>query len=107
MKGKWHLLIPVFAMFFQPVPILFLRAVPRMVYAEPRWLPESWEWTVSLLGLAVCAGVSMLLGSLGMYTLLTRSRLITAIVLIALFCLPALMAGVVYLYALLVFLTLV
>jgi hypothetical protein len=107
MRGRRHLVIPVLALLFQFVPILFIRVVARMVYAEPRCLPESWAWTLSLLGLALCAGGSMLLGSLGVYALLTRSRLSTAVVLIVLFCIPALIGGAVYLHALLVFLTLV
>ena len=107
MKHKWHLLVPVCALLFQPVPILFIRIIAWTAYGESRWLPESWVWTVSLLGLSLCATASMVLGSLGVYALLTRSRPVIAIVLIVLCCIPALIGGAVYLRAVLVFLTLV
>lgn len=107
MKGRWHLLIPVIALLFQVVPPVFLRVVPAIAYAEPQCMAESWERPVSLLGLAFCAGVSLLLGNLGVYELLTRSRLRTAIVLIVVCCIPALIGGALYGHALLVFLTLV
>ena len=102
-----HLLIPLFALLFQLVPPLFFWAVSTMAYAEPRRLPESWERPVSLLGLGFCAGISFLLGSAGVYGLLTRSRLGTAVVLIAVCCAPALIGGALYLQALLAFLTIV
>jgi hypothetical protein len=104
---KGHLWIPLFALLFQGVPPLFFWAVSTMAYAEPRRLPESWERPVSLLGLGLCAGVSLLLGSIGAYGLLTRSRLGTAIVLIVVCCVPALIGGAFYLHALLAFLTIV
>jgi len=104
---RWHLLTPVFALLFQLVPPLFFWTVSTMTYAEPQRLPASWERSASLLGLGFCAGVSFLLGSIGVYGLLTRSRLGTAIVLIALCCTPALIGGAFYLHALLAFLTLV
>ena len=107
MKGRWHLLLPALALLFQALPPLFLRAVSTMAYAEASSQPASWERPVSLLGLACCAGISLLLGNLGIYTLLTRSSRPTAILLIALCCFPALIGGALYLHALLVFLTLV
>jgi hypothetical protein len=75
-------------------------------YAKSPYSGEWWEWTASLVGLAVCAGISMLLGCLGVYGLLTRSRLAVAITLILLCCIPALIGGALYGYALFVFLTL-
>jgi hypothetical protein len=106
-NGKWHLIVPACALAFQVVPILFMRVIAWMAYAQPRRLPESWEWTVSMAGLALCAGASILLGSLGAYLLVTRSRRIVAAVMIALCCVPGLVGGAVYFYAVLVFLAVV
>jgi hypothetical protein len=107
MKGQRHLLIAVVALLFQAAAIAFMHGVAQMVYANPPYSGESWEWTVSLLGLAACAGISLLLGGSGVYGLLRRSRLAVAIPLIVLCCIPALIGGALYAYALLVFLTLV
>ena len=107
MRKRWHLLIAVFALLFQVAAIAFMRGVAQTVYANPPYSGESWEWTVSVAGLAVCAGISMLFGCLGVYALLTRSRLAVAMTLIVLCCIPALIGGAVYAYAMLVFLTLV
>jgi hypothetical protein len=84
-----------------------MHVVARTVYAKPTYSGESWELMVSLLGLGLCAGISILLGCLGVYTLLTRSRLAVAVTLIVFCCIPALIGGAVYAYAVLVFLTLV
>ncbi|HPO14867.1 MAG TPA: hypothetical protein PLI09_15605 [Candidatus Hydrogenedentes bacterium] len=105
MKGKWHFLYPIFALFLQPLPILFIQNMGSWTFEQPQWLPESWVWPVSILGLFVSTVMSFGLACLGTYTLLTRSRLIIAIIMIVLFCIPAFLAGAVYLYALLVFLT--
>ena len=107
MKARWHLLLPLFAVLFQALPPLFLRLVSTAAYADTASVPTWWERPVTLLGLALCAGISLALGNLGIYTLLTRSGRITAIVLITLCCVPALIAGSVYLHALLAFLTFV
>ena len=107
MKKRWHPLIAVSALLFQAAAIGFMHVVAQTVYAKPPYSGESWEWTISLLGLASCAVISMLLGCLGVYTLLTQSRLAVALTLIGLCCIPALIGGAVYAYAVLVFLTLV
>jgi hypothetical protein len=107
MRKRWHLLIAAFALLFQAAAIAFMHVVAQMVYASPPYTGESWEWTASLVGLATCAGISMLLGCLGVCALLTRSRLAVAIALIVLCCIPALIGGAVYAYATLVFLALV
>ena len=65
---------------------------------------KTWERPASLLVLGFSAAVSLLLGSLGAYGLLTRARRGIAVVLIAGCCLPALFGGAVYLHGLLVFL---
>ena len=107
MRKRWHLLIAFSALLFQVVAIAFIHLVAQSVYASTPYSGESWEWMVSLVGLAVCAGISMLLGCLGAYALLTRSRLAVAITLIVFCCMPALIGGAVYAYAVLVYLTLV
>ncbi len=107
MRRWWHIFIPVLAMLLQPLPILFIMSIPYWVYGETAFLSEAAGWTASVLGLALCAGVSLLLGNLGVYGLLTRSRLAVAVPLIVLFCVPALLGGVVYLHAALIFVTLV
>jgi uncharacterized membrane protein len=107
MRERWHLLIAIFALVFQAAAIAFMHVVAQTVYANPPYSGESWEWTASLVGLAGCAGISMLLGCLGVCALLTRSRLRVAITLIVLCCIPALIGGAVYAYAMLVFLTMV
>jgi len=107
MSKRWHLLLAMSALLSQAVAIAFLHLLGRVVYANPPYSGESWEWTTSLVGLVVCAGIGMLLGGLGVYALLTRSRLGVAIPLIVLCCLPAMIGGAIYTYAVLVFLTLV
>jgi hypothetical protein len=107
MRKRRHVLIAVSGLLFQAAAIAFMHLVARTVYANPPYLGESWEWTTSLAGLAACAGISMLLGCLGVYALLTRSRPGAAITLIVLCCIPALIGAAVYTYATLVFLTLV
>ena len=107
MRRRWHVLIAVSGLLFQAAAIAFMHLVARTVYANPPYSGELWEWATSLVGLAACAGISMLLGSLGAYALLTRSRLGVAIPLIVLCCLPAMIGGAIYAYATLVFLTVV
>ena len=107
MKKQWHLLIPACALLFQPVPILFMRITANLTFGQSHGLPESWVWGVSQLGLAVCAAACLLLGGIGTYMLLRRSRMAVAIPLIILCCIPALLAGSVYLRAVLVFFTLI
>ena len=102
-KGR-HLVVPVLALLFQLVPPALLWAVSGATYGEPRRLAESWERPVSLLVLAFSAGVSLLLGSLGVYGLLLRARPSVAVLLIVVCCMPALLGGAVYLHGLLVFL---
>ncbi len=103
-KRRRHLLIPVSALLFQLAPPVMLWAISTTAYAQPRRLPDSWERPVSLLVLGFSAGVSLLLGSIGVYRLLTRARPTVAILLILVCCMPALLGGAVYLHGLLVFL---
>ncbi|HNR31747.1 MAG TPA: hypothetical protein PKI11_12740 [Candidatus Hydrogenedentes bacterium] len=107
MKCWLHLLIPPCALLFQALPIVLIRLLASATYGKQRLLPEVWEWPASLFVIAACAAISILLGGGGVYLLLTRARLRTAIPLIALCCVPALIGGAVYLHATLIFLTLV
>jgi hypothetical protein len=107
MRKQWHVLLAVSGLLFQAVAIAFMHGIAQTVYENPPYSGESWGWMVSVMGLALCAGISTLLGGSGAYALLTRSRLAVAIALIVLCCIPALIGGAVYGYGLLVFLTLV
>ena len=107
MRSGWHIVTAVLALVSQLVFAALLWVFSVIAYANWALLPESWEWPVSLVLVASFAVVSFVLGGVGVYGLLTRSRLGTAVVLIAACCIPALLGGAVYLHALLVFLTLV
>jgi hypothetical protein len=86
------------------VPPLLLWAVATAAYGEPRRLDEPEERPVSLIVLGLSAASCLFLGSLGAYTLLIRARLSIAVLLILICCVPALLAGAVYLHGLLIFL---
>ena len=103
-KGRRHLVIPVLALLFQLIPPALLWAVSTAAYADPRRLSESWERPVSVLVLGFSAGVSLLLGSIGVYGLLVKARPSIAVLLVLVCCTPALLGGAVYLHGLLVFL---
>ncbi len=104
MKVRWHLFVPWLALGFQIVPPLLLQIIARAAYAGTgNWL-QAGERPASLLVLGVAAAVSVSLGSLGAYGLLTRARRGIAVALIAGCCLPALFGGAIYLHGLLVFL---
>lgn len=107
MTRPWPFFVAACALLFQPVPIVFIRVAARMAYGPWPRLPESSVWGISMLGLALCAGTSLLLGCAGTYALLTRYRPAVAIALILACCVPALIGGAVYLRAVLVFLTVV
>ncbi len=77
-------------------------------------LGVAWERPLSLAGVALCAAVSLALGNLGVYLVLTRAwkppeertPLRNVAVIVALLCcVPALLGGATYLHALLLFLT--
>jgi len=103
--GQRYLALPLLALLFQAVPPLLLWAIATAAFAEPSRLSPGGERLLSLLTLLLSAGISLLLGSLGAYRLLTRARPVVALLLIVFCCLPALLGGAVYLHALLVFLT--
>src|SRR4030095_5908451 len=105
--GRWHLVMPALALLFQLAPPLLLWLISTAAYADPRLLPEPWERPVSILTLGFSAGISLLLGSVGVFGLLTRARPRTAVLLISVCCARALFLGAVYLHSLLVFLALV
>lgn len=101
---RWHLVVPLLALLFQLVPPVLLWAVSTAAYGGLRPSLESWERPASLLVLGISAGVSLLLGSIGVYGLLTRACPRTAALLIPACCMPALFSGAVYVHGLLVFL---
>lgn len=104
MSARWHILVSVLALVFQILPPLLVLLLAWATYAGRwSWL-QPWERPASLLVLGCSAAVSLLLGSVGTYGLLTRARLRTAVVLIVACCLPALFAGAIYLHGLLIFL---
>jgi hypothetical protein len=107
MRERWHLLIPACGLLFQASVVASMHLAARAVYAKPPYSGESWEWTATVVGLAACAVVSLLLGCAGVYGLLTRSRPVVAMALIVSCCVPALIGGALCAYALFVFLTLV
>ena len=102
--GRWRLIVPLLALGFQILPPLALWAISVSAYAEPCRLSESWERPVSLLAIALSAAVSLSLGAIGVYGLLVRSRPAVAALLILTCCIPALLAGSVYLHGLLILL---
>ena len=105
--GRWHLVVPALALLFQMAPPMLLWLISTAAYEDPHRLSESWERPVSLLTLGFSAGISLLLGSVGVFGLLTRARPVIAALLISVCCAPALFLGAVYLHCLLVFLALV
>ena len=82
--------------------MLFL-ALAVAAHAETPRLPEACVQPLSMLTLAFAAGASWTLGIAGAYGLLTRARPTVAAGMILFCCLPAILAGAVYLHAWLVF----
>jgi hypothetical protein len=105
-KDRRYLVIPALALLFQLTPAVIIGIIAKSAYGQPQWLPETWERPISLLVLGYSAAISWLLGSIGAYRLLAHCRPRIALLLIIVCCVPALLAGAVYLRALLVFLTL-
>lgn len=95
--------VAIGALLFQAVPVLYIRLTAHMAYGERPWIPESWVWPLSLMGLTLCAMIGIALANGAIYGLLTRSRLRVAIPFIILCCIPALISAMVYLRAVLVF----
>lgn len=103
-RHRRYLILPVLAVLFQLIPPSLLWVVSTAAYREPRWMSEAWEQPLSILILALSAGVSTTLGSLSVYALLRWARPRLAAIMIILCCLPALFGGAIYLHGLLVFL---
>lgn len=101
------MLVPLLALSFQLIPPIILFKISDLAYMEPRHFSELWEQPISLMALVFFAVVSLSLGSIGVYGLLTRARPIVAVLLISLCCLPALLGGAVYLHVLFVFLAVI
>lgn len=103
----WHFIAAPAALVFQAAPILFVWHAPGMFYGGSAWIPEPWTWPLSLTALTLCALIGLVLSNCAIFGLLTRSRLRVAAPLIAVCCLPALIIGMVFLRAVLVFLAMV
>jgi hypothetical protein len=98
-------LIAALATAFQAVPPALLAALSHAAYGAPDSATARLERPLSLLILGLSGAISLALGAFGAYLLLRFTRPFVAIPLIVVCCLPALLAGALYLYALLVFLT--
>jgi hypothetical protein len=103
-SGRGHLWVAVAALLFQALPPLAISGLALATYGPAPRLSEAAGASLALWVLGLSAAVSLALGSAGAYGLLVRSRRWVAAGLIATCCLPALLAGAVYLRALLVFL---
>lgn len=104
MKENGYQILSIFTLLFQAVPPVLLWAISTAVYSEPNRLSESWDRPLSLLILGFSAGISLLLGSISVYGLLSHSYSAVSILFILICCIPTLLAGAVYLHSLLVFL---
>ena len=106
MKRWWHLYVPVLGLLLQPLPVCFVLAVPNWVYGENAFLTEPASYAFTIAVLTFFALVSLILGNLGVYGLLTRLRLAIAVPMVVVFSAPTILASVIYGYAVLIFLTL-
>ena len=106
MKIRWDWCIPICGLLFQAVPVLCLRELVDLGF-KTREIAPATVWSASLLVLVVCGIASMTLGLWGTYLLLSRqSRLLSAVPFV-LFCVPATLAGAVYLLSFLLFLAII
>ena len=104
MKIRWDHCIPVCGLLFQPVPIACLHKLVYLGY-KTREITPATVWSASLLVLLLCGTLSLALGLWGTYLLLSRQSRILSAVPFVLFCVPATLAGAVYLVSFLIFLT--
>ena len=104
MKIRWDYCMPVCALLFQPVPILCLSRLCILGF-KTREIAPATVWSASLLVLVLCGITSMALGLWGTRLLLSGpSRFLSAITFLCC-CVPATLAGAVYLVSVLMFLT--
>ena len=105
MKRFWHLFLAPVALLFQGLVPGFIYVMSRAAFAKPPFMAENTAWTLSMTLLAALAVTGMALGCAAMYLLLTRSRRMVAVPMVAVFCIPAVVLASLYLHAVLVFLT--
>ena len=104
---KWLLHPPTVALaglLFQVFPPLVILFIANAAFDRGRWLSEQTERTVSLTFLALAGIVSLGIGVLGTFSCLSRLNRWRAVLLIAVGSFPALVGGITYLYAVLIFL---
>ena len=92
----WHLLCPPACLLAQGLPLLLIPSIYHWAYTTPSALSDSLELTLSRVVLGIAAG-----GSAGIYLCFVRSRLPLALAMLTLFSVPAIIAGAIYLFALL------
>lgn len=91
---------------FQAFPPFFILLIANATFARGHWVSEASERPVTLTFLTVTSCISLGLGGFGTFLCLSRLNWWRALLWIALGCFPALVGGVLYLYALLIFLAL-
>ncbi len=104
MKLRRDYCVPVCGLLFQPVPILCLNRLVNLGFKTREIAPET-VWSASLLVLVACGITSMALGLWGAWLLLSRPSQVLPAVLFLFCCVPAALAGAVYLVSCLLFLT--
>jgi hypothetical protein len=87
----------------QALPPLGIWLIATGCYAEPRRIPLAMEETVSLSWLGISAVLCWLLAGRASYRLLVECGRTVAVLLIAICCIPAWIAGAMYCHSLLVF----
>lgn len=104
---KWLSSPPTVALaglLFQILPPVFIYFIADAAFGRGRWLSEEAERTVSLTFLTLAGCVSLGLGGFGTFLCLSRLNGWRAAWWVAVGSFPALIGGVTYLYALLIFL---
>lgn len=82
----------------------FILLIANAAFDRGRWLSEAAERPVTLVFLIATGFISLGLGGFGAFLCLSRLNWWRALLWIAVGCFPALVGGVTYLYAVLVFL---
>jgi hypothetical protein len=104
---KWIVHPPTVALaglLFQIFPPVFIFFIADAAFARGWWLSEGAERTVSLMFLTLAGCVSLGLGGFGTFLCLSRLNGWRAALWVAVGSFPALVGGVTYFYALLIFL---
>lgn len=104
---KWLVHPPTVALaglIFQVFPPLVILLVANAAFDRGRWLSEDAERAVTLAFLTLAGVISLGLGGFGAFLCLSKLNGRRAALWIAVGCFPALVGGVTYFYAVLVFL---